>query len=361
MARTKKKLAEALEASTVLAGVSKSDMPPAKEVVLTEQQEWELEDAADKIRALGRRTTEQAFALGEQLARAQAILPPKRFGAWVKKRCGYTTKWAKNYTSVYHKLTRHKETLEIAAAPSTLMFALAASHDDGRVDDVVAMIARGEPVTAAKAKDMLQVEKLPAMAIDPLNMPGRAGFRKVAEQRVKSQMTTFYALLDNVLGHVESAVARIKEGKRVIKSELAAAIQYDCRHVHDLFALTMAPYYVAKEPYINWKPTTIDATTGWGQFQAILHRLGSQEQWPGREEFSTWLIEEVYPKLRFAIESEAPADAEAVSEESVEAQADVTVKSEIALLNEVDAPTQPSENVVPLTSRRRNVALVTAE
>lgn len=360
MARTRKKVAEAFAASTALEIVSKSDILPAKEVILTEQQEWELEDAADKIRALGRRTTEQAFALGEQLARAQAILPPKRFGAWVKKRCGYTTKWAKNYTSVYHKLTRHKETLEIAAVPSTVMFALAASYDDGRVDDVVAMIARGEPVTAAKAKDMLQPVKQAAVALDPLEMAGRAGFRKVAEQRVKSQMATFYALLDNVLGHVETAVARINEGKRVIKSELATAIEHDSRHAHDLFALTMAPYYVAPEPYVNWKATSIDATTRWGQFQKMLHRLGSKEQWPGLDTFSTWLVEDVHAGLLFAIKDEVPADAGTESEESVEVQADVTAKSEIAL-TDVDAPTQSSENVVPLTPRRRAVAPAAAE
>lgn len=360
MARTKKSVAEALAASTAVEVVSKSDILPAKEVVLTEHQEWELEDAADKIRALGRRTAEQAFALGEQLARAQAILPPKRFGAWVKKRCGYTTKWAKNYTSVYHKLTRHKETLETAAVSPTMMFALAASHDDGRVDDVVAMIARGEPVTAAKAKNMLQSAKQTAVALDPLDMAGRAGFRKVAEQRVKSQMATFYALLDNVLGHVESAVARINEGKRVIKSELATAIEHDSRHAHDLFALTMAPYYAANEPYMNWKATSIDGTTRWGQFQKMLHRLGSKEQWPGLDTFSSWLVEDVHAGLLFAIKDEAPVDAGTVPEDNVEVEADVAVKSEIAL-TEVDAPKQSSENVVQLTPRRRAVALVAAE
>lgn len=360
MARTKKKVAEALAASTALEVMSKSDIVPAKEVVLTEKQEWFLQDVANAIRDLERRNAEQTFALGEQLALAQAVLPPKRFGAWVKKNCGRTTKWAKYHTSVFHKLARHKETLETAAVSSTLMFALATANDDGRVDDVVAMVARGETVTAAKAKVMLQSAKQAAVAIDPLDMPGRAGFKKVAEQRVKFQMATFYALLDNVLGHVESAVARIKEGKRVIKSELAAAIEYDSRHAHDLFALTMAPYYVAQEPFVNWKTTSIDASTRWGQFQKMLHRLGSKEQWPGLETFSTWLVEEVRVGLLFAIKEEAPSDAAMVSEEGVEDEPKVTGDSEI-VGTEVDATTASSENVVQLTPRRPKMALAAAE
>lgn len=309
-------------------------------VVLTEAQQWELVDVADKIRAAGRLNTCQAFLLGAQLARAQAILPPKRFGRWLKEKCGYTTKWAKNYTNVHARLTPYKERMEKAAVAPTLMFVMATIEDVSRVETILDMIDRGERVTVEKARMMGALSEDRLHSLEPLEMPGRDGCRKIAEQRMKGNIATFYELLQSVLVEVENAVRKFAEGERVVKSELATAIEYPSRHAHDLFAITMAPYSVAPHAYLNWTPSSIDRSTPWGRFQKTIHLVGKKDQWPTHAKFKRWIVDEVHPLLRFAVLGEALPPATSHQETHFDQDGETSGVNPVADLQRValDAP-----------------------
>ncbi len=71
----------------------------------------ELQAIGDDIRCLGRRTNQQAYELGGYLARAKAILPERKLGAWCKAICKFTPKTARNYIAVYENLSVYKERL----------------------------------------------------------------------------------------------------------------------------------------------------------------------------------------------------------------------------------------------------------
>lgn len=359
MKRSTKRKEKASEASMPTTKASKKDASSNEAVALTEAQEWELVEVADQIKAAGRLNTTQAFHLGAQLARAQLILPPKRFGRWLQENCGYSTKWAKNYTNVHAHLTPYRDRLEKAAVAPTLMFVMATIEDKSRVETVLDTIERGERVTVVKAKAMAVLSGDSPRGLEPLEMPGREGCRKIAERRLKANMSTFYELLERVFAEVEDAAQKFAEGKRVVKSDLAAAIEYPSRHAHDLFALTIAPYYVAKEDYVNWTPSSIDKFTPWGRFQKVIHRLGKKDIWPVHEEFRHWIVDEVHPLLRFAVLGEALSSVASAGEGQRDASVALNGKpSDVVPAAEpqhiaLDAPSLDPENIVPQTTRHR--------
>lgn len=68
-----------------------------------------LEATATGILALGRRSTEQAFELGDLLEQASALVEPGTFEKWVSQRCDISSKTARNYRSVARNLTAYRE------------------------------------------------------------------------------------------------------------------------------------------------------------------------------------------------------------------------------------------------------------
>lgn len=290
--------------------------------VLTPEQEQELAGCAERIGALGRRSTAQTFEYGAELAKVQAILPAKKFGAWLKAHVGFSTKSAKNYTRVHHELAWHRARMEAAALPSAAMFALLGA-DDADIEEVLQRIESGERLTVARIKTMVAGESAekPAAA-SPLDIPGRAGCLKVAEMRMRHQIDLFYGLLDKALVHVEVAVETFGSGKNVAKSALAEKIEIDCRHANDLFELTLAPLFTdTYDERMNWKTTQYGTRSGWGRFQKALHKLGGSASWPDRQAFRPWIVDEVYPLLKFVVRGEPLTDGSEMSPEEVEAEA----------------------------------------
>jgi hypothetical protein len=265
MARSTKRKEEAQEASMVMKKVSKSDIP-VDEATLTPEQERELAEVTDRIAALGRRSTAQAFEYGEELAKAQAILPSKKFGKWLKANCGITTKTAKNYTRLYKELAEHRERLEKAAAAPAAMFALLGVNDDA-IENVLSAYEKGDRPTVATIKEMIGgAGKAETPEVNMLNVPGRAGCLKIAEQRMKSNIALFFDLLAKILVPVEEAARKFESGIRVIKADLISAIEIDCRHANDLFGLTLAPLFMNPiDPRINWRSSECEPTSAWGR------------------------------------------------------------------------------------------------
>ena len=349
---------EALEASTAIEAVLKSDIQ-AEEAALTPEQEKELADCAERLVALGRRSTVQAFDYGEELARAQAILPPKKYGKWVKANCGISTRAAKNYTRVYNELASYRDRLENVAAAPTAMFALLGAEGDA-VEAVLDAFENGERLTVAKIKSMAcTAENGETPEVNALDMPGRAGALKIAEQRMKSNLALFYELLAKALVHVEKAAAVFEGGKRPVKADLVAAIEIDCRHANDLFGLTLAPLFMNSiDPRFNWRSSECEATSGWGRLQVALRTAGGRDSWPTGDAFKPWIVEELHPLLRFAV-CGTPLDAEHKSDKAgtIDIQAREEARDLKATRIRLDAtPELQSDNVVELASRQKRAA-----
>ena len=292
--------------------------PKEPEKVLTPEEEGMLQDSATRLMAIGRRSTEQAFDYGLELAKVQAILPAKRFGSWLKANVGISTKSAKNYTRVHFELASFRDRMENLALAPSAMFALLGA-DELAIDDVLEAMEGGQRLTVEQIKAMIGgksiVTREPLKALD---MPGRAGCMKVAQDRLKTHINLFYGLLDNILVHVEQAVTDIREAKRLIKKDLLEAVAWDCRHASDVFELTLAPIYIDElDPRRNWKTTKMGKGSAWGRLQKALHELGSADSWRKDAAFQPWLVDEIYPLLKFAVRGEALLDKQAMSAEDI--------------------------------------------
>lgn len=361
MAQRKNTKTEALKASTAIEVVSQSDIPIA-EVVLTPEQEKELADCAERLVALGRRTTAQTYEYGEQLSKAQALLPPKKFGQWLDAHCGIKTKTAKNYTRVFHELAAYRVRLEKAAAAPAAMFALLGATDDA-IENVLAVYEDGKRPTVAQIKEMVSgAGKLETPEVNVLDMPGRAGCLKVAEQRLKSNIALFYDLLSKILEAIEVAAQKFDAGVRVIKSDLVVAVELDARHAHDLFSLTLAPVFVhSRDDWANWRSTSYGQDSAWGRLQRVLSNMGGKDSWPTGPAFKAWIVDDAYPLLKFAVRGEAlPSSGEMdnsvitlnISPEAEAIQAADEAKADKATRRSPVA-TPANGNVVALASRRQ--------
>jgi len=346
-----------LKASSCIKVVKAAEVDPP----LTPDQERTLADCAERITALGRKSTEQTFEYGEELAIAQGIVPAKKFGQWLSINAGMSTKSAKNFTRVYKELAAYRDRLVKSAVGSTAMFALLGA-DDQAIEGVLDRIESGERVTVSMIKTMVGTETKPEVAaIELLDTPGRDGCMKIAMLRMNSHVDLLFDLLGNILVHVEEAVTKFEDGKRVTMKGLADAIEYDARHANDLFGLTLAPLYMdEKYPNMNWKSSSHVMSSAWGRLQVALHKLGGFDSWPAKDEFRTWIVDEVYSLLKFAVRGEAltgvaPMDSERpdVAAEAAAIHAAEQQRALKATRVRLDRVDHASGNIVELASRQK--------
>ncbi|NTJ45371.1 hypothetical protein G6L28_22660 [Agrobacterium larrymoorei] len=278
---------------------------------LSPAQQDELKRLRDAFRSLGRRTTEQAYDIGDYLSRAKSILPEKALGAWVKAVCKFTPKTGRNYMAVHNNLIDYKERLVSMAVAPTVLFVLASAKRSD-IDRVITAIENGETLTVTQIKVMIgiQTKRTSAHSDDDLNVGGLAGLRKAAELKTTQDVAQFHGLMSAVLKQVEKAMEPIAKGRAVKKGELQDAIVYDCRHAHDLLNSIAAPMKAEMVASVNWRPARLPEGSAWRKVQALLHRMGGVDGWPDRTDFVGWLQGEVVPLLRFVVHGEALASTE---------------------------------------------------
>lgn len=269
-------------------------------VELSPEQLAELQVIGEDIRSLGKRTTAEALKLASYLAHAKRLLPEKSLGAWVTAVCKFTPKTARNYIAVHEHLSEHSDRIVAAAIAPTMLFVLAYAKQED-VEEVLSVIEAGEQLTVAQVKTKVGVSKAETSTpkTEVLNIGGLAGLRKLAEIKLEKDAARFLELTTSVLKQVEEALQPLARNRAVRKGGLYNAVQYDCRHAHDLMNSIAASLTPEVVQHINWRAEKLPEGTAWRKVQALLHRMGG-EDWPGRTEFVPWLQNEVLPLLRFA-------------------------------------------------------------
>ena len=272
------------------------------EGAVSPEVESTLKRAAAKITALNRDSTEQAFEKGAIFAEVKSLVPEKSFGQWLKTFSDYKVRSAWNFTSVHERLQDHREQLIASAVLPTVLFELA-KGEPAQIENLVGRIAAGERL---KVKDVKEaVGGKPKSDIPPLDVGGLAGLRKAAEIKLSTDIAEFEKRVKHILVHVGEALDTIERGKRVVKNKLAANIEIQSRHAHDLFKVIVAPI----QPHSwnengNWEIGKLDDGTSWGKVQRLLRQLGGADDWPPAKELNSWLVDEVTPALRFIIHRE---------------------------------------------------------
>ncbi|WLR96209.1 hypothetical protein [Shinella sumterensis] len=277
----------------------KADPKPKKEPVVAIPAEHEplLTEVHDAVKAMGRRTTGQAYELGYQLARAKAVLPEKMFGRWTSTVCGYTPRQGRNYVAIHEHLQEHRERLEGAAVVPTVLFVLASAKPE-KIEAVLAVVESGERLTVGQVKNLIkdgdegQPERKAAIG-------GLAGLRRAAEAKLKDELTQFIELSKRILKAAEPITELLEKGKHVSKKSLADKVEVDAYKAAGLLRSAIFPERIDASRAAN--PGADDALLGWGGVPALFGRLGDSPRWPGKDEFPTWVTGTVLPMLRFVV------------------------------------------------------------
>ncbi|WP_155737536.1 hypothetical protein [Agrobacterium tumefaciens] len=118
------------------------------------QSKEALEATAAGILALGRRSTEQAFELGDLLEHASELVEPGTFEKWVSQRCDISSKTARNYRSLARNLARYRtRAVELAVSP-TVLFHLASAPDE-KVEAALAFAEENDGIRVSEVKALL--------------------------------------------------------------------------------------------------------------------------------------------------------------------------------------------------------------
>lgn len=310
-----------LEGEASMAGDKKSGVTPEgsaavrlssrrlasmNDAALTHEQETELADCAKRILALGRKSTSQAFEYGRELARAQALLPPKRFGSWLKANCGMSTKSAKNYTRVHKELTAHRHRLEKTGMAPTMMFALL-GVDDNAIGEVLDIAEKGERLTVREVKALVSANKtISEKEYPPIEVGGVRGLARRAEIKMKADQVRFLSAAGRLLAKVEEMVKAKLEGRNIASGTKVTEIVEDARQAHEVLQSLIGPAVVdGHDGDRSWllRPSSDGIT--WDIVQRTVHRLSVSDTFISEELLTIWLMTEAYPALIFAIRGEA--------------------------------------------------------
>ena len=280
-----------------------------------------LTEVHDAVKAMGRRTTNQAFELGYQFARAKDVLPEKMFGRWMSSVCGYTPRQGRNYVAIHEHLQEHRERLEAAAVVPTVLFVLASAKPE-KIDAVLAVVENGERLTVGQVKKLVKDgdESQPEQKVA---IGGMAGLRRAAEAKMKDELTFFTELSKRILKEVEQVAELLAKGKSVPKKALADKVWVDANKAS---VLLRSVIFLNKVDVNQTTRESDNALGGWGGVPVLFSRLGDTPRWPGKAEFPAWLLDTVLPMLRFVVNGDplpgtrqevAPSPAEETVEEIV--------------------------------------------
>ena len=233
-----------------------------------------IEACVTEIATIGRRTTEQTFAAGDQLRIAVEFIPDRTFGKWVSAECEFTRQHAWTLINIATRLKPHKERLVSARVGSTVMGILAANPD--YIEMVLGEFEAGRRLKVKEVEIIAGVAK-PETATDLDNVGGIAGLRNLAKAKANIGIRQFAERLTAMIIDIEEALKPIEKGKRVLKGALAEKIEMPARFARtelENIALFIEP-------------------------NALLWDLGGQVQW--QPDLVPWLSEYVVPLLQRAI------------------------------------------------------------
>lgn len=251
-----------------------------------------------ELAKLGRRTTEETFEFGEQLAIAAELIPERTFGKWAVTASGYTRQHVSRLIDIATILKDHKARLVQARVPATVMGKLSASPE--HLSQVLSEFEAGRRLTGKQVDAIIGGAKKVA-ASDLPNAGGIAGLRANAQAKLKIGVSEFVGNVAGIMGYIETALIPTREGKRVLKGQLADRIERLARLTR--FQLENIALFIELHSGNSAASQIVRFPEGskWRRVEELLWVLGGRDSWP-REELGAWLSVEVLPLLAWSID-----------------------------------------------------------
>ncbi|MER9371071.1 hypothetical protein [Mesorhizobium sp. M0491] len=255
-----------------------------------------------ELAKLGRRTAEQTFDAGEQLAIAAKLIPKRTFGKWVASVSGYTRQHAYSFIKISAVLKAHRARLVQARVPASVMGKLANSPN--HVHRVLAEFEAGRQLTVKQVEAMIGGGENEE-PIDLPNVGGIAGLRANAQAKLKLGISEIARNIAEIIGHIETALAPAIDGKRVLKGRLADRIERLARIAR--LQLENVALFVELNPNNAAASQVVrfPERSKWREVVEVLWVLGGRDSWP-RVELAPWLSGSVLPLLAWSIDNGKP-------------------------------------------------------
>jgi hypothetical protein len=256
----------------------------------------------DRVRALGRRTTEGAFELGEQLAIVAPLTTERTFGKWAVWISGYSRAHAYTFITMATVLKPYRARLIQAGVRKNVMDKLAAAPE--HVDEVLAEFEAGRPLSEKQVAAIIDGdEKAPEIAL-PYH-GGIVGLRANAKAKQLLVISEFVGNITRIIADIERALEPVREGKRVLKGHLADNVEHRSRLAR--FQLENVALSVELNP-ANASQSRVQPfpeQSPWREVADLLWTLGGRASWPP-EDLAAWLSATVLPRLAWSIDNGKP-------------------------------------------------------
>jgi hypothetical protein len=159
-----------------------------------------------------------------------------------------------------------------SAVPSTICYTIS-NAEPAVIEEVVGRYENGPRPTLADVRAIANgsASAEPEAAIDPADVGGLAGMRALGIGKVKTGTKVFGDRVAGILEAIEPALEPHKRGKRVGKSGLAKAIQYEARRARSELqnvAVFVEPYDTG--PLWNVHPVPFPLDSGWRNVSSVL-------------------------------------------------------------------------------------------
>lgn len=275
---------------------------------LSDDEIASLEACRSTIASLGRRTTEQSFDLGHELALAFDLVPEGAFGKWVKAVCGFTDRSARNYVSVHKRLGDYRQRfIEIGAAP-TVLFELTKAEPE-QIEQALKQAQETGRLQVRDIKLILQGEGIAPNpdAVDPYDFGGLAGLRNLCLVKMRTDIHSLQRNLTQIISSIEKALHDNAKGKRLNKSKLAGDLCgiAMCAQV-ELGTLGISVASKGVEMAAGQTRPEFPKGSSWELVRLALARLSNERAWPIVTELKAWLEQEILPSLQWAMAKADP-------------------------------------------------------
>lgn len=260
-----------------------------------------LENKAERIFELGRRSTEQTFLIGDILNEVADVLEGPTFAKWVHSRCGIAARTATGFIAVSRNLEAFRDEMIDLNVSSTVLFTIAHAEPE-KIREVLKHAEEHGQVRVSDAKAILS-DGQEKPRINPYDQGGVGGLQALIALKSREGQKIFLARLKAIVGVMDAAL----KAKRLYKEKLQEVLTLSAGTARsELRNLTQ---FVGSSEVRTEHKSLVMFPYGsqWARVEAVLTQLSDKERWPKMVDLRKWLETEAVPVLSWVISKDRKA------------------------------------------------------
>lgn len=260
-----------------------------------------LENKAERIFELGRRSTEQTFLIGDILNEAADVLEGPTFAKWVHSRCGIAARTATGFIAVSRNLEAFRDEMIDLNVSSTVLFTIAHAEPD-KIRQVLKLAGEHGQVRVSDARAILS-DGQEKPRVNPYDIGGVSGLQTLIALKSREGQKILLARIQAIVGVMDAAL----KAKRLYKEKLQEVLMLSAGTARS--ELRNLAQFVGSSEARSEHQNLVMFPNGsqWARVEAVLTRLSDKDRWPKMVDLRKWLEGEAVPVLSWAISKDRKA------------------------------------------------------